>query len=137
MKPEGIAAGCADIARQLVEMSFGDGLEVAMGGGRDRFLPATMDDPEDVGKKGKRKDGKDLTKAWLARYGNSGAYVWNEKQFGELKPENVDHRAGPLRDARTWSTSSTARRTQAGEPSLAEMTSKAIDILAGTRRAIS
>ncbi len=52
MKPEGIAAGCTDIARQLVEMSYGDGLEVAMGGGRDRFLPETTDDPEDVGKKG-------------------------------------------------------------------------------------
>ncbi len=128
MKPDGIAAGCTDIARQLVEMPYGDGLEVAMGGGRDRFLPATTDDPEDAGKKGKRKDGKDLTQAWLARYGNSGAYVWNEKQFRELKPENVDHLLG-LFERSHMKYEFDREKDAGGEPSLAEMTGKAIDIL--------
>jgi alkaline phosphatase len=129
MKPEAIAAGCTDIARQLVEMSFGDGLEVAMGGGRERFLPETMEDPEDAGKKGKRKDGKDLTQAWLQRYGNSGAYVWNEKQFSELKPENVDHLLG-LFERSHMEYEFDREKDAGGEPSLAEMTRKAIDILA-------
>ena len=46
MPAEAIAAGCTDIARQLVEMKFGDGLEVAIGGGRSYFLPETVKDPE-------------------------------------------------------------------------------------------
>src|SRR5690606_25295018 len=47
MPPEAIEAGCTDIARQLVEMPYGDGFEVALGGGRANFLPETVDDPED------------------------------------------------------------------------------------------
>ena len=39
MPPEAVQAGCADIARQLIEVPYGDGLEVAMGGGRSNFLP--------------------------------------------------------------------------------------------------
>ena len=65
MPPEAIAAGCKDIAQQLVDWSHGDGFEVAIGGGRDRFLPETMDDPEDADKKGARKDGRDLVQEWL------------------------------------------------------------------------
>lgn len=127
--PEAAAAGCTDIARQLVEMSHGDGLEIAMGGGREMFLPETMDDPEDAGKKGKRKDGKDLTKAWTDRYGNSGAYVWNTEQFAALDPANVDHVLGLFE--RSHMEYEFDREKDAGrEPSLAEMTVKAIDVLA-------
>ena len=31
-------AGCKDIARQMIELPYGDGLEVALGGGRSYFL---------------------------------------------------------------------------------------------------
>ena len=41
MPPEALQAGCKDIARQLVDIPYGDGFEVAMGGGRANFLPAT------------------------------------------------------------------------------------------------
>ena len=128
MTPEALAAGCADIARQLVEMRYGDGLEVAMGGGRANFLPNTVDDPEDEGKKGKRKDGRDLTKAWLERYGNSGAYVWNKEQFDQIDPANVDHLLG-LFEMSHMEYDYDRPKDKAGEPSLAEMTGKAIDIL--------
>ncbi|MGD9509834.1 MAG: alkaline phosphatase [Geminicoccaceae bacterium] len=128
MPPEAIAAGCADIARQLVEMRYGDGLEVAMGGGRANFLPDTVDDPEDEGKKGKRKDGRDLTKAWLERYGNSGAFVWNQEQFDQLDPANVDHVLG-LFEMSHMEFDYDRPKDKAGEPSLAEMAGKAIDIL--------
>jgi alkaline phosphatase len=129
MTAEAVQAGCKDIARQLVEMPYGDGLEVAMGGGRANFLPATADDPEDAGKKGKRKDGADLTKAWLDRYGNSGAYVWNLEQFDRLDPANVDHVLG-LFEMSHMEYDYDRPKDTAGEPSLAQMAEKAIDILA-------
>ena len=31
--------GCTDIAAQLISFPYGDGLEVAMGGGRRHFIP--------------------------------------------------------------------------------------------------
>jgi alkaline phosphatase len=129
MTPEALAAGCADIARQLVEMPFGDGLEVAMGGGRAYFLPTTADDPEDEGKKGRRKDGKDLTNAWLDRYSNSGAFVWNKEQFDKLYPNSVDHVLG-LFEMSHMEYEHDRPKDKGGEPSLAEMAEKAIDILA-------
>jgi alkaline phosphatase len=128
MPPDAIQAGCTDIARQLVEMAYGDGLEVAMGGGRGFFLPETTDDPEDEGRKGKRKDGRDLTKAWLDRYSNSGAYVWNKAQFDALDPANVNHVLG-LFEISHMKYDYDRVRDKAGEPSLAEMTGKAIDLL--------
>ena len=74
-------------------------------GSRSRWAAAaatscrtTAADPEDEGKKGKRKDGKDLTKAWLDRYGNSGAYVWNKEQFDAIDPANDRPPARSLRD---------------------------------------
>jgi alkaline phosphatase len=51
MTREAIADGCKDIAQQLAAWSHGDGFEVIFGGGRDRFLPDTMNDPEDTDKK--------------------------------------------------------------------------------------
>jgi alkaline phosphatase len=128
MTPEAIQQGCADIARQLVETTYGDGLEVAMGGGRQNFLPATMDDPEDEGKKGKRKDGKDLTKAWLDRYGDRGAFVWNQAQFAAIDPAKVDHLLG-LFEMSHMEYEYDREKDKAGEPSLAQMAEKAIDIL--------
>ena len=129
MTTEALAQGCADIARQLVEMPYGDGLEVAMGGGRANFLPNTMDDPEDEGKKGKRKDGRDLTKAWVERYGQHGAYVWNKAQFDGIDAKTAGHVLG-LFEMSHMEYDHDRPKDKAGEPSLAEMTDKAIDILA-------
>jgi alkaline phosphatase len=129
MPSEAVQAGCADIARQLIEVPYGDGLEVAMGGGRSNFLPEAMADPEDEGETGNRKDGKDLTKAWLERYGNSGAFVWNKAQFDAVDPGNVDHLLG-LFERSHMEYDHDRPKDKAGEPSLAEMADKAIDILA-------
>ena len=131
MPAEAISAGCTDIARQLVEMKFGDGLEVAMGGGRSYFLPEAMADPEypdDEKQKGKRKDGKDLTTAWLDRYGDKGAYVWNKEQFAAIDPAKTDHLLGLFEPSHMQYDYARAD-DKAGEPSLAEMAEKAIDIL--------
>jgi alkaline phosphatase len=129
MPAEAIAAGCADIARQLVEMRYGDGLEVAMGGGRANFLPTATADPEYQDKTGKRNDGKDLTKAWLDRYGDGGAYVWNKAQFDTVDPASVDHLLG-LFEMSHMQYDYDRLKDKAGEPSLAEMADKAIDVLA-------
>ena len=129
MPPEAVAAGCADIARQLVEMRYGDGLEVAMGGGRSYFMPETAADPEDEGETGRRKDGKDLTQAWLDRYSNSGAFVWNKEQFDAIDAAQTDHLLGLFERSHMEYDHDRPEDT-AGEPSLAEMTEKTIDILA-------
>lgn len=122
------AAGCRDIARQLVEFSHGDGIEVVLGGGRAPFLPADMADPEYPEVNGIRADGRNLIEAWQ-QANPSGRYVWNQAGFDSLsaamdgpvlglfEPSHMQFEADRADDA-------------AGEPSLAEMTGFAIDKLA-------
>ncbi|MEL5408357.1 alkaline phosphatase [Serratia nevei] len=129
MPAAALAAGCRDIARQLVEMKYGNGLNVAMGGGRANFLPDSVSDPEYPGKTGVRKDGRDLTQAWLQRYGERGQYVWSQAQFDKIDPGKVDHLLA-LFEPSHMNFEHDRRQDAAGEPSLAEMTGKAIDILA-------
>src|SRR5262245_20868783 len=92
LSPAARQAHFPDIARQLVEFAHGNGLEVALGGGRNRFLPNTMDDPEDKGAKGTRLDGRDLTAEWLKK--PKAAYVWNKAQFDAVVPATTDHVLG-------------------------------------------
>jgi len=64
MPAEAIAAGCRDIAQQLLDFAPGRGPRVALGGGLGRFLPAG----DGAGATpGQRRDGRDLTREWLAR----------------------------------------------------------------------
>ena len=119
--------GCTDIAAQLLAFPYGDGLEVAMGGGRPNFLPETMTDPEDAEETGARLDGQDLTKTWTSQYENS-AYVWNQEQFDAVDPATTDHLLGLFEPSHMQYEADRADDT-AGEPSLSEMTGKAIDIL--------
>jgi alkaline phosphatase len=128
MKPEDIAKGCVDIARQLVEMKAGNGLEVAMGGGRSRFLRADQTDPEYADKKGSRKDGRDLTQAWLTRYTGKSSYIWNRPGFDALNPATAGHVLALFEPGHMQFELDRAT-DKAGEPSLAEMTTKAIQIL--------
>lgn len=119
--------GCKDIARQLVEFPYGNGLEVALGGGRSYFLPNTEADPEDAGSTGRRRDGKNLTTEWTGS-GPGAAYVWNKAQFDAIDPNVTSHLLGLFE--RSHMEYETDRALDTGkEPSLAEMTSKAIDIL--------
>jgi alkaline phosphatase len=121
------AAGCTDIARQMVEWPHGDGLEVMLGGGRQHFIPATMADPEYADKKGKRADGKDLAASWAAA-NPKGAYVWNHDSFAAVDPKKTTKLLGLFEPSHMQFE---ADRTAAGnkEPSLAEMTTKAIAML--------
>ena len=119
---------CPDIARQLIEFPYGDGFEVAMGGGRTKFLPDSVADPEDEGKKGERADGRDLTKEWVDKNGNSAAFVWNQEQFDKADPASVRHLLG-LFERSHMEYEADRAKDASGEPSLSQMTEKAIDIL--------
>lgn len=116
-----------DIARQLIEFSFGDGLEVALGGGRKHFTPAGTPDVENPEVEGKRLDGRDLTKLWTeAREGSR--YVWNREQLLSLDRSESRHLLG-LFEPGHMNFETDRASDAAGEPSLAEMTEIAIDIL--------
>ncbi len=128
MKPEDIQAGCVDIARQMVEMRYGDGLDVVMGGGRSRFLPAEATDPEYPDKKGTRKDGRDLTKSWVDRYKGNATYIWNRQGFDAVDPRTANHVLA-LFEYDHMQFEMDRAKDPAGEPSLAEMTAKSIAIL--------
>lgn len=125
-------ATVSDIAKQLLNFNYGNGLEVAMGGGRSYFLPETMADPEEVSKKGNRKDGVDLTQQWLSKYPKS-AYVFDQKGFDAINTKNTDHLLG-LFDMSHMEYETDRAKDTGGEPSLTEMTSKAIDILSKNKK---
>lgn len=129
------AADFPDIARQLVELhtsaTEGGGLEVALGGGRANFLPAETADPEDEGSTGKRGDGRDLTAEWLQR--DRSAYVWSGDQLAAIDAQSTDHLLGLFHPSHMQFDVDRPVDV-AGEPSLAEMTLKAIEILSREER---
>jgi alkaline phosphatase len=121
-----------DIARQLIEFSYGDGLEVALGGGREKFLPLETRDPEYDDQAGERLDKRDLTQEWRQR-NNSSAYVWNKQQFDAVDTSKTKHLLG-LFEPSHMQFGNDRSKDKAGEPSLSEMTVKAIDILAQNKK---
>ncbi|HIF91586.1 MAG TPA: alkaline phosphatase [Myxococcales bacterium] len=127
MSEEARQAGFPDIARQLVEFPHGDGLEVAMGGGRDHFRPRHAKDPEDSDRKGQRGDRRDLTHEWVSQ-GAKSRFIWNREQFLAIDPAKTSHLLG-LFEPSHMQFESDRSHDRAGEPSLAEMTSLAIDLV--------
>ena len=127
MSPEARKAGFPDIARQLVELPHGDGIEVALGGGRTHFRPSSEVDPEDPSSRGGRLDGRDLVRAWQAGRPGS-AYVWNREGLRGLDRAKTTRVLG-LFEPGDMKWEGERRTDRAGEPSLAEMTDLAIDLL--------
>lgn len=127
LSEEAKAEGCPDIARQLIEFPYGDGLEVAIGGGRANFLPSDLGDPEYPEQKGRRSDGRNLAQEWAAK-SNNHRYVWNKPDFDAIDP-NTGPRILGLFEPSVMQYDADLGSDAAGEPTLAEMTSKAIDIL--------
>ena len=121
-----------DIARQLIEFSYGDGLEVALGGGRAKFISNQSIDPEYSDRKGERLDGRDLPKEWKAKYKNS-EYVWNKQQFDSIDAKKTKHLLG-LFETSHLQYEFDRKTDKGGEPSLSEMTSKAIDIVSQNKK---
>ncbi len=111
---DGVENGCTDFARQLVGYAKGDGLDVALGGGRANFLPKSQG--------GKRKDGLDLTKAWADKDADH-VYVADEAGLKNLKPEQGQKVLGLFSPSHM---SYAVDRDPAKQPSLSEMTRFAI-----------
>jgi len=126
------AAGFPDIARQFVEFEIGDGIDVAFGGGRAQFLPERAKDPEHPGAVGARKDGRDLVAAWQGRH-PKGSWVWSRSQFAQLGPDTAGPVLGLFEPSHMRFEFERGEDT-AGEPSLPEMTAKAIELLARNPR---
>ena len=76
---------------------------------------------------GERQDERDLTEEWLENYKNS-YFVWNQQQFDVIDPKTTDHLLG-LFEPSHMQYNHDRSVDEAGEPSLGEMTAKAIDIL--------
>lgn len=125
--PREMRGECPDIARQLVEFSHGDGIEVIMGGGRQHLLPAGEVDPEYPDKSGRRGDGRNLIAEWQARHPD-GAYVWNRAQFAALRPDTP--RILALFEPSHMHFEADREALGGDEPSLAEMTALAVERLA-------
>jgi len=140
MPEEAVNAGCEDIASQLVNFESNlearfddidiDGIEVAMGGGRRHFLPkdAAFNSPDaSSSEEGDRSDGRDLTAEWSELY-PEGEYVFDQAGFDALDTENVSHVFGLFNESHMQYEEDRGNDI-AGEPSIAEMTAKAIQVL--------
>jgi alkaline phosphatase len=123
---EARAAGCKDIARQMMENPEGARLDVILGGGRRMLLPTTTADPEYADRRGSRTDRRNLIEEWRRR--TRGRFVWNAEQFAALNPKR-DRRVLGLFEPDHMRYEADRRGDKAGEPSLAEMTRAAINIL--------
>ncbi len=131
-KKDACDAKFPDIARQLIEFNFGDGLEVAMGGGRSKFLPKVTVDPEYEKRTGERLDGRDLTKEWISKHKDS-AFVWNKADFDRIDAKKTNHLLGLFEPSQMQFEYDRPKDT-GKEPSLSEMTAKSIDILSKNKK---
>lgn len=115
--------GCRDIAQQILGDLGGDGLEVALGGGRRAFLPEGTE-------KGRRKDGRNLTDEWVASQ-NGAAYVNNREGLAEVDVNATSKLLGLFDDSHMdYELDREARpSTPDVQPSLSEMTETAIKML--------
>ena len=120
--------------RQARENSVGKrtGLEVALGGGRSKFLPRETVDPENEKVTGERRDSRDLTQEWQKKYQNS-SYVWNKAQFDAIDTKKTRHLLG-LFERSHMQFEHDRPTDKGGEPSLTEMTAKSIDILSQNKK---
>lgn len=114
-----------DIARQLIEFPASNNLpqiEVALGGGRSKFLPK---EPKTGRPKGTRADDRDLIAEWEAKF-ERAKYVGNKSDLLAVDPAEVDHLLGIFNDDHiTYA----CDRDPTKEPTLVEMTDKALQIL--------
>ena len=124
---DSLEAGFKDIARQLIEFPHGDGLEVALGGGRRAFLPKTAPDHEDPSTFVKRLDGRNLINEWLAQPNSS--FVYDQAGLDAVDPTQTSKLLGLFELAHMQYEIDRAKPLYSNEPSLEEMSLKALNIL--------
>ncbi len=120
--PEG-TVGCTDIAQQILGSLGGDGLEVALGGGRTGFQP------EGVGS-GRRKDGRNLIEEWVASR-DGAAYAADGKALRAVDTSKASRLLGLFDDSHMdFELDRTERPSmEKVQPDLSEMTETAIKML--------
>ncbi|XP_024910021.1 alkaline phosphatase, intestinal, tandem duplicate 1 [Cynoglossus semilaevis] len=119
--------GCVDIATQLVTNVD---IDVILGGGRMYMTPKGTPDPEyptSKSCKGDRRDERNLIDVWLkAQPAKKSQYVWHRKEFDEIDVETTDRLMG-LFEPKDMKFE--VFRNSTRDPSIVEMTEKAIQIL--------
>jgi alkaline phosphatase len=141
MPADAVNGGCEDIASQLVNFESNlrqrfpmarniDGIEVVMGGGRRHFLPKDADynSPDASSSvEGDRTDGRDLVSEWKDAY-PYGEYVYDQAGFDSIDASSTS-KIFALFNESHMRYEADRKNDIAGEPSIAEMTTKAIDLL--------
>lgn len=134
MPQQAIDDGCVDIASQLIQYQSSinarypgansDGIEVVMGGGSRHFLP---DNTESKSSIGQRPDGRNLIAEWRVLYPN-GLFMANRKDFDGADFTKAKKVFGLFN--KTHMRFNANRKSKAIiEPSLSEMTDKALQVL--------
>ncbi|OWF46723.1 alkaline phosphatase, tissue-nonspecific isozyme-like [Mizuhopecten yessoensis] len=129
LQVEEIEGGCRDIAYQLI-MNNSD-VNVILGGGRRYFLSINKTDPELNETTRSQRGDLDLIDEWTqdkVDRNSSHSYVWNNAQFANVDPDKTDHLLG-LFESSHMQYEHSRNKGPDGEPSLAEMTQKAIQVL--------
>ncbi|NDC89949.1 MAG: alkaline phosphatase, partial [Bacteroidetes bacterium] len=138
---EGACSSQEDIASQLInfeenlEAKFAgvdiDGIDVVMGGGRRHFIPKdtifNVEKPVGSGAEGDRTDGRNLPAEWSVKY-PSGQYITDQAGFDAIDTEDTTKLLGLFNESHMQYEADRPNDI-AGEPSLSEMTAKAIQIL--------
>ncbi|XP_037051925.1 membrane-bound alkaline phosphatase-like [Bradysia coprophila] len=129
-----LADGCDpniidDISKQLIRGDVGSRLHVILGGGRAEMRNTTFIDEE--GSAGYRTDGLDLIQEYQdAKSHLRSRYVWNATDFRSINPNEVDYLLGLFESSTMeYNRDVVESGNEDKEPTLAEMTEKAIDIL--------
>ncbi|XP_038220662.1 membrane-bound alkaline phosphatase-like [Zerene cesonia] len=117
---------CDDIATQLVRGRVGSHIDVVFGGGRKNFLPKSEKDIK--GQLGYRRDNKNLIREWLLTKESLGykpTYIRNRKELYNLDVDRYNSVLG------LFSHDHMPYHLEADDddPTLSEMTQKAIEIL--------
>lgn len=118
---------CRDIAYQLVYGDTGQNLNVVLGGGRQMFLPKEIVDEE--GEPGHRSDHISLIEEWKkmkAERKQPYQYIWNRTDLLYNVKNETDYLLGLFASSHM---PYNLDRDEEKQPSLAEMTEAAINVL--------
>lgn len=127
----GTPTNCTDIALQLIHGEIGANLTVALGGGSRHFFPAGV--PNDLGVTGRRQDGRNLVEEWLQaveRRGERGSFVSNRLELLRMNTSQVDRLFGMFAENHM----DYRMQNIENEPTLEEMTAKALEIVSKNKR---
>jgi alkaline phosphatase len=136
LSDEAKSHGCEDIASQLLTYPARasawtgkpiDGPELVLGGGAANFLPTNQDDSAF---NGKRKDGRNLVSEWQ-NADRQGAFVKDRSELEQL--DQTDLPVLGLFQSSHMSYRADRPDATSTEPSLAELTEKAIELLSSEK----